>query len=135
MDLPYRGSVPLQLLFYVNGFYLVFYIVASLTMLIYKGQTFSYPGDFLSVDLTLLVIMAIAEVLRLYLGVRGNLAEEDSLLGLSLVMIVGSVFLAVYFLVWQTYVLKTDVILNSVLLVFYGMESILKVSAIAAFNG
>lgn len=52
---------------------------------------------------------------------------------LSLVMTVGSVFLTVYFLVWQTYVLKTDVILNSVLLVFYGMESVLKVSAIVAF--
>ncbi|KAM9557456.1 transmembrane protein 80 isoform 2-T2 [Guaruba guarouba] len=97
------------------------------------GQAFSYPEDFLSVDLTLLAIMAIAEVLRLYLGVRGNLTEEEGLLGLSLVMTVGSVFLAVYFLVWQTYVLKTDIILNTVLLLLYGMESILKVSAIAAF--
>ncbi|KAM9015673.1 transmembrane protein 80 [Ara ararauna] len=98
-----------------------------------RGQAFSYPEDFLSVDLTLLVIMAIAEVLRLYLGVRGNLTEEEGLLGLSLVMTVGSVFLAVYFLVWQTYVLKTDIILNTVLLLLYGIESILKVSAIAAF--
>ncbi|XP_065540355.1 transmembrane protein 80, partial [Lathamus discolor] len=128
------SAVPLQLLFYVNGFYLIFYFLATLAMLLYKSQAFSYPEDFLSVDLTLLVITAIAEVLRLYLGVRGNLTEEESLLGLSLVMTVGSVFLAVYFLVWQTYVLKTDVILNSVLLFFYGMESILKISAIAAFN-
>uniref|UniRef100_A0A8B9J0U7 Uncharacterized protein n=1 Tax=Amazona collaria TaxID=241587 RepID=A0A8B9J0U7_9PSIT len=67
-------------------------------------------------------------------GVRGNLTEEESLLGLSLVMTVGSTFLAVYFIVWQTYVLKTDIILNTVLLVLYGMESILKVSTIAAFT-
>ncbi|KAM9557455.1 transmembrane protein 80 isoform 1-T1 [Guaruba guarouba] len=127
------SSVLLQLLFYVNGIYLIFYCLATLAMLLYKSQAFSYPEDFLSVDLTLLAIMAIAEVLRLYLGVRGNLTEEEGLLGLSLVMTVGSVFLAVYFLVWQTYVLKTDIILNTVLLLLYGMESILKVSAIAAF--
>ncbi|NXD71333.1 TMM80 protein, partial [Eolophus roseicapillus] len=127
------SSVPLQLLFYVNGIYLIFYFLATLAMVLYKRQAFSYPEDFLSVDLTLLVITAIAEVLRLYLGIRGNLTEEEGLLGLSLVMTVGSVFLAVYFLVWQTYVLKIDVILNTILLLFYGMESILKISAIAAF--
>uniref|UniRef100_A0A672TPB1 Transmembrane protein 80 n=2 Tax=Strigops habroptila TaxID=2489341 RepID=A0A672TPB1_STRHB len=127
------SSVPLQLLFYVNGIYFIFYFLATLAMVLYKSQVFSYPDDFLTLDLTLLFIMAIVEVLRLYLGSRGNLTEEEGPLGLSLVMTVGSVFLAVYFLVWQTYILKADVILNAVLLLSYGMESILKVSAIAAF--
>ncbi|XP_010011076.1 PREDICTED: transmembrane protein 80, partial [Nestor notabilis] len=127
------SSVPLQLLFYVNGVYFIFYFLATLAMVLYKSQVFSYPDDFLTLDLTLLFVMAIVEVLRLYLGARGNLTEEEGPLGLSLVMTVGSVFLAVYFLVWQTYVLKADVILNAVLLLSYGMESILKVSAIAAF--
>ncbi|KAM4667419.1 transmembrane protein 80 [Amazona ochrocephala] len=190
------SSVLLQLLFYINGIYLIFYCLATLALLLYKSQAFSYPEDLLSVDLMLFVVTAIAEVLRLYLdglrelglsnlekrrlwgdlraasctpilkaskglltpaqillkphkvlrnqrltsafpflqGVRGNLTEEESLLGLSLVMTVGSTFLAVYFIVWQTYVLKTDIILNTVLLVLYGMESILKVSTIAAFT-
>ncbi|KQK78018.1 transmembrane protein 80 [Amazona aestiva] len=128
------SSVLLQLLFYINGIYLIFYCPATLALLLYKSQAFSYPEDLLSVDLMLFVVTAIAEVLRLYLGVRGNLTEEESLLGLSLVMTVGSTFLAVYFIVWQTYVLKTDIILNTVLLVLYGMESILKVSTIAAFT-
>lgn len=38
-----------------------------------------------------------------------------------------------YFLVWQTYVLRADVILNAVLLLTYGLVSVLKVMAIAAF--
>lgn len=66
-------------------------------------------------------------------GSKGNLTEEEAPLGLSLAVSVGSVVLSVYFLVWQTYVLKADVILNSVLLCAYGFESVLKVSAIAAF--
>lgn len=48
---------------------------------------------------------------------------------------VGSVILSVYFLVWQTYVLKADVIINAVLLFIYGLESVLQVLAIAAFVG
>ncbi|KFP20704.1 Transmembrane protein 80, partial [Egretta garzetta] len=133
------SSVPLQLLFYVNGIYYIFYFLATLTMIVYKSQVFSYPDDFLGPDLALLFIMAILEVLRLYLafcflrGSNGNLTEEEAPLGLSLVITVGSVILSVYFLVWQTYVLKADVIINAVLLFMYGLESVLKVIAIAAF--
>lgn len=66
-------------------------------------------------------------------GSKGNLTEEEAPLGLSLVITVGSVILSVYFLVWQTYVLKADIIINAVLLFTYGLESVLKVIAIAAF--
>ncbi|XP_069713422.1 transmembrane protein 80 isoform X2 [Phaenicophaeus curvirostris] len=127
------SSVPLQMLFYVNGVYYIFYFLATLAMIIYKSQVFSYPDDFLAPDLASLFIMAVLEVLRLYWGSKGNLTEEEAPLGLSLVTTVGSAILSVYFLVWQTYVLKADVILNAVLLVAYGLESVLKVTAIAAF--
>ncbi|XP_064922543.1 transmembrane protein 80 isoform X2 [Columba livia] len=127
------SSLPLQILFYVNGIYYIFYFLVTLAMIVYKSQVFSYPDDFLARDLALLFIMAILEALRLYLGCKGNLTEEEAPLGLSLAVSVGSVVFSVYFLVWQTYVLKADVILNSVLLCAYGFESVLKVSAIAAF--
>uniref|UniRef100_A0A8C2TP78 Transmembrane protein 80 n=1 Tax=Coturnix japonica TaxID=93934 RepID=A0A8C2TP78_COTJA len=129
------SSVPLQMLFYINGFYYIFYFVATLAMLIYKSQVFSYPDGFLAPDLALLCIMAVLEALRLYLGSKGNLIEEEAPLGLSLVITVVSMILSVYFLIWQTYVLKADVILNTILLFMYGLESVLQVLAIAAFVG
>lgn len=129
------SSVPLQILLYINGFYYIFYFLATLAMIVYKSQVFSYPDNFLAPDLMLLFIMAILEALRLYLGSKGNLTEEEAPLGLSLVITVGSVILSVYFLIWQTYVLKADVIINAVLLFTYGLESVLQVLAIAAFVG
>ncbi|NXK26347.1 TMM80 protein, partial [Arenaria interpres] len=133
------SSLPLQILFYLNGIYYIFYFLATLAMIVYKSEVFSYPDDFLAPDLVLLFIMAILEVLRLYLvfcflgGSKGNLTEEEAPLGLSLALTVGSVILSVYFLGWQTYVLWADVLLNAVLLFTYGLESVLKVIAIAAF--
>ncbi|NXF55235.1 TMM80 protein, partial [Oceanites oceanicus] len=129
------SSVPLQIVFYVNGIYYIFYFLATLAMIVYKCQVFSYPHKFLAPDLALLFVMAILEVLRLYLGSMGNLTEEEAPLVLSLVIMVGSVILSVYFLVWQTYVLKADVIINAVLLFTYGIESVLQVIAIATFFG
>ncbi|XP_064019351.1 transmembrane protein 80 isoform X1 [Pogoniulus pusillus] len=122
-----------EMLLYVNGVYYIFYFLATLMMIVYKSQVFSYPDDFLAPDLVVLFVMAILEVPRLYLGSKGNLTEEEAPLGLSLVLTLGSVVLAVYFLAWQTYVLRADVILNALLLSTYGLESGLKVMAIAAF--
>ncbi|XP_014373264.1 transmembrane protein 80 isoform X1 [Alligator sinensis] len=127
------SSVPLQILFYLNGVYYIFYFLATLLMIIYKSQVFSYPDNFLALDLALLFIMAILEAVRLYLGTKGNLTEEEASLGVSLVITVGSAILSVYFLVWETYVLKADVIINAILLVTYGLEAILQIIAIAAF--
>ncbi|MGH0164772.1 UNVERIFIED_CONTAM: hypothetical protein FKN15_053301 [Acipenser sinensis] len=66
-------------------------------------------------------------------GVRGNLKEEEVSVGISLALTVGSMLLSVYFMVWQTYVLRADVIIGAVLLVIYSLEAILDVTAIAAF--
>ncbi|KAH1172261.1 hypothetical protein KIL84_007879 [Mauremys mutica] len=131
-----RGRIWLllgEILFYLNGFYYIFYFLATLLMIIYKSQVFSYPDNYLALDLALLFIMAILEAIRLYLGTKGNLTEEEVPLGVSLVITVGSIMLSVYFLVWETYVLKADVIINAILLFTYGLEGLLQIIAIAAF--
>ncbi|XP_053142369.1 transmembrane protein 80 isoform X4 [Hemicordylus capensis] len=122
-----------EIIFYLNGVYYIFYFLATLLMIIYKSQLFTYPDNFLALDLILLLVMAILEALRLYFGTKGNLTEEEAPLGISLVITAGSIILAVYFLVWQTYVMRADVIINAVLFVTYGLEGILEIIAIAAF--
>ncbi|XP_068117410.1 transmembrane protein 80 isoform X1 [Hyperolius riggenbachi] len=127
------SSVPLQILLYINIMYYVFYFLASLLMIIYKSQVFSYPDSNLALDLGLLFLMAIIESVRLYLGMMGNLTEEQLPLGSSLFFTVGNVLLSVYFLVWETYILRADLIINGILLVFYGLEVVLEIFTIAAF--
>nr|XP_060625378.1 transmembrane protein 80 isoform X2 [Anolis sagrei ordinatus] len=127
------SSVPLQILFYLNGLYYIFYFFAVLLMIIYKSQVFTYPDKFLTLDLILLFIMAILETIRLYFGTKGNLTEDEAPLGFSLMITAGCIILSVYFLALQTYILRADVIINVVLLVIYGLEGILQIIAIAAF--
>ncbi|XP_051778034.1 transmembrane protein 80-like isoform X2 [Erpetoichthys calabaricus] len=127
------SSVPLQILFFLNVVYFVFYFLATLLMIIYKSQVLSYPDGNLAVDLVLLFIMIFVEAIRLYLGSKGNLREEKVPMGISLALTCGSAMLSVYFLVWQTYVLRADIIINAILLIIYCLESVLDIIAIAAF--
>ncbi|XP_073410494.1 transmembrane protein 80 [Dendrobates tinctorius] len=128
-----RSSVPLQILLYINVLCYVFYFLATLIMIIYKCQVYSYPDSNLALDLGLLFLMTILESVRLYLGSVGNLKEDFLALLYSLFFTAGNIMLSVYFVIWQTYILRADIIINAILLVLYGLEAILQLFTIATF--
>ncbi|XP_032735739.1 transmembrane protein 80 isoform X1 [Lontra canadensis] len=127
------SSVSLQLLLYLSGAYCALYFLATLLMMMYKSQVFSYPHPYLVLDLTLLLLMGILEVTRLYLGTKGNLTEAEVPLAISLVLTAGGALLSTYFLLWQTLVLWADCVLSTTLLALHGLEAVLQLVAIAAF--
>ncbi|XP_071760904.1 transmembrane protein 80-like isoform X1 [Centroberyx gerrardi] len=103
-------------------------------MIIYKSRVLSYPDDRLACDVGLLLLMAALEALRLFCGVKGNLKETEGFVVANLVLTGTTVLLSVYFLAWQAYVLRADVIVNSVLLVAYGMGGVLAFIIVARFT-
>ncbi|XP_031304190.2 transmembrane protein 80 isoform X2 [Camelus dromedarius] len=127
------SSVPLQALLYLRGTYFALYFLATLLMVMYKSQVFTYPHGYLVLDLALLSLMGILEAAQLYLGAKGNLLEAEAPLAASLVLTLGDALLTVYFLLWQTLVLRADSVLSATLLALHSLEAVLQVVAIAAF--
>ncbi|XP_058546101.1 transmembrane protein 80 [Neofelis nebulosa] len=121
------------MLLYLSGGYYALYFLATLLLIIYKSQVFSYPCPYLALDLTLLFLMGILEAVRLYLGTKGNLMEAEVPLAVSLVLTAGGALLSTYFLLWQTLVLRADSTLSAALLALHGLEAVLQLVAIAAF--
>ncbi|XP_056138573.1 transmembrane protein 80-like [Lampris incognitus] len=103
-------------------------------MIIYKSHVLSYPDDRLALDVGLLLLMAALEVIRLFFGVKGNLKEAGGYIVANLVLTGTTTLLSVYFLAWQSYVLRADVIINAVLLVAYGMGAVLSFITVARFT-
>ncbi|KAG9280769.1 transmembrane protein 80 isoform X2 [Astyanax mexicanus] len=128
------SSVLLQILLYLSSIYGLFYFISSLCLIIYKSQVLSYPDSDLALDVCLLLLMAGLDVIRLYWGVRGNLLESEKYVSANLFSTGATVLLAVYFLVWQSYVLRADVIINSILLCLYGLAGVVGFGALARFN-
>ncbi|XP_059008460.1 transmembrane protein 80 isoform X11 [Mustela lutreola] len=124
---------PEELLLYLSGACWALHLLATLLMILYKSQVFSYPNPYLVLDLTLLLLMGALEVTRLYLGTKGNLTEAEVPLAISLVLTAGGALLSTYFLLWQTLVLWADCILSTTLLALHGLEAVLQLVAIAAF--
>nr|XP_031531023.1 transmembrane protein 80 isoform X3 [Vicugna pacos] len=120
-------------LLYLRGTYFALYFLATLLMVVYKSQVFTYPHGYLVLDLALLSLMGILEAAQLHLGAKGNLLEAEAPLAASLVLTVGNALLTVYFLLWQTLVLWADLVLSATLLALHSLEAVLQVVAIAAF--
>lgn len=66
-------------------------------------------------------------------GYKGNLTEHVLIMVLCLVFTVTSFFGFLYLLLWQTYVLRADVILNSIQIAFIGLEVIFGIVCIIVF--
>ncbi|XP_051884791.1 transmembrane protein 80-like isoform X5 [Pristis pectinata] len=90
--------------------------------MIYNFNIFYYVFYFLA---TFLMVI--------YKSFKGNLTEEVVPIVINLVLTIGSMLLSLYYLLWQTYVLKADVIINAILLAIYGLEEVLDVIAVSTF--
>ncbi|XP_077051820.1 transmembrane protein 80-like [Siphateles boraxobius] len=128
------SSVLLQILLYLSAAFSVFYFLSTLSMIIYKTHVLSYPVDRLALDVCLLFLMAGLEVLRVYWGFRGNLQESEGYTGSNLITTGATVLLALYFVIWQSYVLRADVIIGAILLCFYGLTGIVGLWTLARFT-
>jgi len=67
-------------------------------------------------------------------GYKGNLTEHVLTVVMSLVFTITSFFGFLYLLLWQTYVLRADVILNSIEIVFIGLEVVFSIVCIIVFS-
>ncbi|KAG5196728.1 transmembrane protein 80 [Ovis aries] len=127
------SPLALQVLLCLSGTCCALHFLATLLLLVYKSQVFTYPHSCLVLDVTLLFLMGILEAIRLYFGTMGNLMEAEVPLAASLVLTVGVALLSAYFLLWQTLVLRADSALGALLLALHSLEAVLQVVAIAAF--
>jgi len=130
------SSLPLQIFLFLNIYYAIIFCVAELLLYIYKGTLLPYPdmGATLGIEIFIIFLLAFFEGVRLFLGYKGNLAERTLSLALSLVLGIPVLFINLFILLWQTYVLRIEAILVGIALVLLGLEIIFSIAAIFTFK-
>ncbi|GFR59253.1 transmembrane protein 216 [Elysia marginata] len=98
-----------------------------------RGETLPYASNVLAAEVILLFLLAAVEAPRLFFGRRGNLTEQISGVLICVILSVASVFGVLFVLLWQTYVLRVEVILAAIQLFFIGMEIIFGIISIITF--
>lgn len=117
-----HSSVFFQILTFFNLWYLAIFTLAEIALYIFKFFYLPYPASYAACDIIILVLALILELLRIEMGRNGNLTERQVPIIACLILTVPCVVAAVYVLLWQTYVLRIEIILSSIMFVFQGLE-------------
>ncbi|KAK3098595.1 hypothetical protein FSP39_021085 [Pinctada imbricata] len=96
-------------------------------------ETLPYPQNVLPAEIILLFILTGIEALRIFFAIKGNLTERGIGVFVSLLLSIPACLGAVFLLLWQTYVLRVDVILAAIQLAFIGFELIFGLISIITF--
>ena len=107
------SSLPLQILFFFNGWYDVAFTIAMSSLYAWKGSTLPYPDELrpmLGLEVAIVFLLAIIEYARIFLGTKGNKTEQSGPLLMSLVLGVPAMIANVYFLRLQIYVTRADLV-------------------------
>jgi len=127
-----KSSLPYQILVYLYRWYLPLILVLQSLTLAFKTLTLPYPTGNIVSEVFLLVFFALIEYGRIESGERGNLTEKLSYVLASLVLQVPSCVVLVYWLLWQTYVLRVEVVVVVSAMVVQGLQ--LLVTGLVAVN-
>uniref|UniRef100_A0A915ID01 Transmembrane protein 216 n=1 Tax=Romanomermis culicivorax TaxID=13658 RepID=A0A915ID01_ROMCU len=102
-------------------------------LFVFKRQTLPYPTRNLATEIFLLLCFVITEFCRNFFAKKGNLTEQLWPIVTSLILTLPCSLCSIYFLLWQTYVLKIEVIVVSLNIGLTGLETVFALVAIALF--
>mmetsp|Transcript_15786 Transcript_15786/g.44182 ORF Transcript_15786/g.44182 Transcript_15786/m.44182 type:complete len:147 (-) Transcript_15786:133-573(-) len=128
-----KTSVSLEVFFYFGGIYDVVWWIAELCVFIYKGISLPYPTNSYAVEFTFLWLYLLVEPVRLFLGSKGNKTESVQPLSFSLLCSLPVIALHIYLMLFQTFVLRLELIMNGAALVFIGFQVLISVVKIPSF--
>ena len=119
-----NSSLPLQVMVYFNWHYIFFFFFLNICLFTYKSINFYYPPKYLAWDLVTIFLYLFVESVRLLLVSKGNKTSTMAPLGISWALASPIIVLHAYYMSLQTYILRIDLVINSLALVFVGLETI-----------
>ena len=124
-----------QMILYFRGVYLAMFFFLELIIFIYKGLVLPYFAVALSLELILLLLLLpILHTAHVFMSIKGNLTSRylASVIGLSL--IIPAFFGDLFFTIWQTYVLRVEVVIFSIDLFFLLASGIAQIFVITVMK-
>lgn len=128
-----NSSLTYEILMYLNSFYFGMFAVCELGMGLFKAANLPSPGVSQTLtEFALLFFLIVTEAGRIYLGRRGNLTERGLPILIGIALTVPSSIATLYFLLWQYYVLRLELILCSIQLALLASEMIISILCLIA---
>uniref|UniRef100_A0A0G4IF85 Transmembrane protein 216 n=1 Tax=Chromera velia CCMP2878 TaxID=1169474 RepID=A0A0G4IF85_9ALVE len=124
----------LQILLFFNYYYFWLWFVAEVLLFIYKGAVLPYPPGAYASEFSILALVLLIALIRYAVGTAGNKTERFGLMLWFLVLSIPTLGAAVYYCLFQVYVLRLEYALSIILILLTGFETVISVAALIFFK-
>ncbi|KAJ1451367.1 hypothetical protein M885DRAFT_15956 [Pelagophyceae sp. CCMP2097] len=114
------SSLPLQILLYFDAWFAGGFFVYNCFLFIYKASFFYYPPHTVWLEVVVNILLGLLQTARIFMSSKSNKTEMLRPMIWSLALTPAAVTAFTYFVYLQLYVLRVDVIVNSIGLIFLG---------------
>lgn len=121
------SSTTLHLLLHANNFYSILWFILEILLFIFKFNHLIYPKHAFGLEFTMIFVLCFNDLIRQRFGIRGNLMLQPSLLILFIVYDFICAIGYVFFLIGQSYVQRTELLLSGISLLLILLEFIFSI--------
>ena len=122
-----------KVLFYLDAYFSAIYFLLSIAFVIYKDARYYYSKGTVATEITITVLYGIVQYIRIFMGSKGNKTESLKSLIISMCLGVPACLAIVYLMALQTYVLRMDLILGIISLIFLSAELLVSANTVLGF--
>jgi transmembrane protein 216 len=129
-----RSSVIFEIFLAINFWCLLLWLLVESLSFVYKNATIIYPSQGqIAGEIILMLSVFFVDLLRIFLGSISNRTESILLSAVTIILTVAIFFGYLYFIVWQLFVIRAELIMTIIALVFTGSGIIFLILCIVFF--
>jgi hypothetical protein len=122
-----QSSTALHILLHVNIPYTVLWFILEILLFIFKYYHLQYASLAFGLEFTLIFIVCFNDFLRQFFAIKGNLMLNNVLLFISILYGLFCAIGFVFFLILQSYVQRTEILLSGISLTLILIEILLSI--------
>lgn len=128
-----QSSLIYAVLLYLHYYYFSMFVVAEFIINVYKIITLPFEHGILLTEILIYIFLMLLEYMRIFFGRKGNLTRKENSIVVSIILTLPSGLGMLYILLWQSYVLRLEVILCSIQLFLQFIEFVCSILCFTSF--
>lgn len=125
-----QSSTALHLLLRLHRHYIIFWFILEILLFIFKYYHVPYASNAFGIEIAMIFMLCSNEFVRQFYAIKGNLTLKTNHLIISIIWGVFCIIGYVFFLVWQSYIQRAEILLSAIGLTLIGLEMLLSLITI-----
>lgn len=129
-----RSSVIFEIFLTINRWCLLLWLLIESLSFVYKNATILYPNQgYIAGEIILMLAVFFVDLFRILLSSISNRTESILLAAFTIILTIAVFFGYLYFIVWQLFVIRAELIMTAIALAFTGSEIVFLILCIVFF--